>query len=208
MTSTADLDADLTASLADEPQPAPDETPDEYDTRLNTWRDTYTVNDLADADYCGRRYRQAQAASGDITALATRRKAEIDEWAQKARARYDDTAAFFAGRLEHFHREQRLADPKHAKTVDLPCGVILRSQAGKLSVVVDDEQAAVAWAEQSAASAVVYPAPKIDKTVAAALWGAKAKGETAEGTYPAVSADGEVVPGISIVRGATSYTLS
>lgn len=208
MTSTADLDADLTASLSDEPVALPDESTDDYQARLQTWRETYTVTDLADADYAGRRYRQAQAAAGDITALATLRKAEIDEWATKARARHDDTAAFFAGRLEHFHRTERERDPKHNKTIELPCGVVQRSQAGKLSVVVDDEAAAVAWAEQSAASAVVYPAPKIDKTVAAALFGAKAKGETTEGTYPAVSADGEVVPGISIVRGSTTYTIS
>lgn len=208
MTSTQDLDVDLTLSLANEPQPATDETPDEYNERIQTWRAAYVVSDVADADYCARRYRQAQAAAGDIAALAQRRKAEIDEWATTASARHADTATFFAGRLEHFHREQRAADPKHGKTIALPNGVQLRSQAGKLSVVVDDEKQAVAWAEVNASSVVVYPDPKIDKTVAAALFGGKAKAEKDAGVYPAVSADGELVPGISIVRSDTTYTIS
>lgn len=208
MTTNAELDADLTASLSDEPTALPDETTDDYEARLQTWRDTYTVTGLADADYCGRRYRQAQAAAGDITALATFRKAEIDEWATRARKRHDDTAAFFAGRLEHFHRLERERDVKHNKSVSLPCGVELRSQAGKLSVVVDDEKAAIVWLEQNAASVVVYPEPRVDKTAAAAMFGGKAKASADPGDNPAVTADGEVVPGITIRRSDTTFSIS
>lgn len=205
---TIDLDDDLTTTLGGEPVQLPDETPDAYEERLTTWRDQYTVTDLADADWLGRGLRRTQARIGAIDQLAARRKAEIDEWADTQRARHAADLAFFAGRLEQYHRAEREADPKHNKSLLLPCGVSLRSQAGKISVVVTDENAATLWLEANASSTIEYPAPKIIKTEVAKLFGAKAAGETAEGTYPAVSADGEIVPGVELVRGSVSYTQS
>lgn len=180
----------------------------DYQARYDQWRETFTPADLSDADYCARRYRQLSAKIGAVDAIEREQVATIKEWGDRERARYASDLGYWQGRLETFHRAERLADPKHAKTIALPCGVQLRSQAGKIRTEIVDEAAALAWLEQHASACIEYPAPKIVKPTVVQQFGAKASGETEPGEYVAVDAQGEVVPGITFVRGDTTFTVS
>lgn len=197
----------LIAALGPEPD-VDDLTPEEAEQAFAAWREQWALADLEDADYCARKLQQARARQGEIDHVARTRIAQITEWQERENARHAPDIAYFEGRLETFHRMRRAEDEKHAKTIELPIGVRLRSQAGKLRVVVTDEAEAIAWLEKHCSAAIVYPPAAIDKVEVQRLLGAKAQGEKASGVYPAVDANGEVAPGVVIERGDVTYTIS
>lgn len=197
----------LVAALGPEPDTT-ELTPLGAEEALAAWREQWVARNLDDADYAARRLQQTRARVGTVDALAARRIAQISEWAERERARYQPDVAYWSGRLEAFHRTARAADEKHAKTVALPCGVELRSQAGKIKTIIVDAGEAVAWLEQHHAAAIRFPPAEIDKVEVQRAFGAKAQAEKDAGTYPAVTADGEIVPGIELVRSDVGYTIS
>lgn len=176
----------------------------DYQARYDQWRETFTPADLSDADYCARRYRQLSAKIGAVDAIEREQAAAIKEWGDHERARYASDLGYWQGRLETFHRAERHADPK-TKTINLPCGVRLESTKGRVKVKVTDEVAAIGWLEKNYAAAVRYPEPEIDKTEATKAFGAKAAQEDTPGVYPAVSVNGEVVPGLEFERGEVAF---
>lgn len=197
----------LIAALGPEPDVS-ELPPDEAEQALAAWREAWDLRDLEDADWAARKLQQVRARQGEIDKVARTRIAQIQEWQARENARHEPDLAYFAGRLETFHRFRRAEDEKHNKTVELPCGVTLRSQAGKLKVNVTDEAELVAWLEQHCASAIIFPPATVDKNEVSRRLGAKAQAEKAAGSYPAVDSDGVVVPGVEIVRGEVSYTIS
>lgn len=204
---TAELDDDLTSTLLGEPDPDQYDTTDEYHQALHTWREQHTTSDLDTADRLARGLRRTQAKIGAIDALAARRTAEIAEWADQQRAKHEPSLAFYTSQLEAFHRAERERDPK-AKSIALPCGVTLTSSVGRVKTNIVDEPTAIAWLEQNAASTIRYPAPQIDKVELLKQFGAKAASDKAAGSYPAVNGDGEIVPGVELVRSETNYSVS
>lgn len=216
-----ELDDRLTAALGPEPTPSSEidaagheipEDPDVFAQRYEAWRAGFAPETIEDADFAARRYRKVSAKLGEIDKIARDQIAQIEEWAKIEGQRHRENLAYWASRLEAFHRIERAADPKHAKTIALPCGVELRSQAGKISTVIAEDGPAraelVAWLEQNASVAVEYPPAKVLRTKLVQLFGSKAQGESEPGSYPAVSTDGEIVPGVEFVRGDTTYTIS
>lgn len=170
----------------------------------------WTIADLDNATWAARNLARRLDRLAAIRAYAERERARVDEWELRESARLEADAAFFTGRLEAFHRHALEVDPRGAKTLRLPDGTELRSQAGKLAVEVTDLVAFTAWCEENGAEDLLrYKDPEIDKTQVAARLGAKAATETEPGAYPAVVADsGETVPGVEIVRKPRTYKVS
>lgn len=214
---TAELDDDLTSTLLGEPDPDQYDTTDEYHQALHTWRENHTTTDLDTADRLARGLRRTQAKIGAIEHVAARQKAEIDRWVAKQvgvdpdtnqPARLAVSLEWYRTQLAAFHRAERERDPQHAKSISLPCGVTLTSSVGRVKTNIVDEPTAIAWLEQNAASTIRYPAPQIDKVELLKQFGAKAASDKAAGSYPAVNGDGEIVPGVELVRGETNYSVS
>lgn len=203
-----DLEDRLIAALGDEPDTS-DMPPEIAEAEIERWRDQWNATDLEDADYAARRYRRLEAKVAEIDTLAARQKATIDEWATAQKARYENDVAYWHGRLEAFHRAAREADPKHNKTIALPCGAELRSNAGRLSVKIDPDREAEAraWLEENASACISYPDPVIVKTEVAKHFADLAKSKPEEGEYVAVTPEGEIVPGVMIVRGPVTYVV-
>lgn len=152
---------------------------------------------LADADWHARSARKRQRRIDEAHATADIMRARIDEWIERTTKLDTERLARHHRALEAYHRRRIDADPNE-RTVELPTGGRLRSQAGKLSVAIIDEAAALEWANAELPDAVVTTS-KLDKTVLAKAGGSKADAEPGE--YPAVTDDGEVIPGVAIVRG-------
>lgn len=201
---------------------APEIAPDELETPGVTLHDDYdegdaeyvfagmTIEDVDAATWAAEKHARLSARRARLKQIRDDRKARLERWFDHETARIDRDLRFFAGRLEGFHRAALDADPRNAKTIRLPDGTELQSDAGRMALEVDDAPALLAWAEahELADELFRYPEPEPEKITLAKRYGAKAKGETEPGTYPAVDADtGEVIPGISIVRRPRTYTI-
>lgn len=191
------------ADDATAPEGIPDYDEGEAETVLAEW----TFDETAHAAWCGRKLRTIRDRIARVKRIADEQRAQIGQFEERETVKLARDAAFFEGRLEAFHRAELARDPK-AKTVPLPDGTTLRSQGGKLSVVVEDEAALIAWAEEHLLASEIFefPAPKPKRTDIGKKFGAKANGETEPGDYPAITDDGEIVPGVTIKRGARTFT--
>lgn len=166
----------------------------------------WAVDDLDEAQWAARKLTRARHKIDEYRRLHEDIVARADQWITRETEALVSDQAFFETRLEAFHRAALDADPK-AKTIRLPDGTELASNAGRLAVEIDDADALVRWAEENevAEELLEYPEPKPKKAEVAARYGTKAGDEPGE--YPAVIADtGEVVPGVKIVRRPRSYT--
>lgn len=193
------VEDDLVAALK------PDTIPDDPDDgTANEALADWNVANIDEANWAARKLARLTRRRAEITASADRQRAAIDEWEARVARKLDADLTFYGGRLEVFHRLVLADDPK-AKTVPL-VEVTLTSTAGRVSVQVTDEAAAVAWAETNEhADIVTYPEPKIDKKEVAKEFGQKVSAEAGE--YPVVDPDsGEVAPGIAFVRGERNFT--
>jgi hypothetical protein len=213
---TADLRDVLADSLLAGQRP-PDfegEIPDVDDREAPPLEETFaewTIADLDNATWAARHLNRRLDRLAAIRAHAEQERARVDEWELRESERLNADVAFFTGRLEAFHHHALEVDPRNAKTVRLPDGTELRSQAGKLAVEVTDLEAFTAWCElnELADDLLRYKSPEAEKARIASLLGAKAAAETEPGTYPAmVDESGETVPGVEIVRKPRTYTIS
>lgn len=99
-------------------------------------------------------------------------------------------------RLRRYHEAALRLDPK-AKTIGLPNGS-LKARAGQARFVYDDEEACVSWLADNAPD-MVRVKREVDKV--------RMKARLAVLDGHAVSADGEIVPGVSVLPGETSFTV-
>lgn len=169
------------------------------DDFLNQEREDWSTLTIIDADWHARKARQAQRRIDEQTATAEIMRARIDEWLTRRLAR-DEAARDRHLRALHAYHAHRLEIDPAERTVDLPTGGRLRSQAGKLSVAITDETAFMEWALVELPDAIVTKT-SVDKTKIAKAGSGKAGQESEPGEYPAVTAAGEVIPGVAIVRG-------
>lgn len=194
-----DFDGPTIPDLEDQEAP-------ELEDALTGWE----ITDLDNATWAARNLARRQRRLDTIRAHAARERARIDEWEAGETGRLERDVAFFESRLEAFHRDALAKDPRGAKTIKLPDGTHLRSQAGKLAVEVTDIEAFARWVEESEQDGLLrYAEPEVEKAAVAARFGGKADREKAEGNYPAVIEEtGETVPGVEIVRRPRTYKVS
>lgn len=162
--------------------------------------------DLVEADWHARKLRWAHERLEEIKMVAAREVAAIETWAQRQSARYDERIVRHEDALRRWH-DGRLAQDAKAKTVEFPSGVIIRSRSGRISIVVDDEQALARWADQHDPSLVSREVRiKVDRASVVAKYGAKAGKEA--GKWPAFDPDtGEILPGVLLKRGEPAWSV-
>lgn len=159
--------------------------------------------DLIHVDWHARRAARARNELEQIATTAAVMRARIDEWVERSGATISARLERHEQAIRAYHAHVLRYDPT-ARTIELPTGGRLRTQAGKLSVVVVDEATFVAWAAVNLPEAV-RTKRSADRTVAGRALAYKAKAEHDPGEYAAVTADGEVAPGIVMSRGERRY---
>lgn len=203
---THDDDIDrLVAALG--PEPEYDAGDPDAAEKLEAWRERWEPTDLDEIDWCARRLDRARQRMIDVEAVATREYERIRAWVGAEQEKAGRDATYFEGRIIDWHHRVLEDDPK-AKTINLPCGAAVKSTAGRLRVEVEDPNALVPWLEEHATTALEWPEPKVKLTELAKRFGSKAQGETEPGPYPAITPEGEIVPGVKIVRGQRSHTVT
>lgn len=189
---------------------APDNIPDFDDGEAETVLAALTIEDLDGATWSARRLRRAQQRVLELAAIAADQHTRINDWLTGETAALTRDIAFFEGRLHGFHEFALRADPKHAKTINLPDGTALASQAGKLAVEVTDVGALIEYAETVGIAELIldYPEPKPKRVEISKRFASKAEGEFEPGEYAAFDREtGEEVPGVSIVRKPRSFSI-
>lgn len=200
-------DERLTAALAPpDLETLLDNTEDgEVETALPTWE----ISHLDHASWAARHLSARRARMAAVKALADDQRSRIDAWQAHELAGLDRDCTYFETHLRAFHERALTTDPR-IKTMRLPDGSELRSQAGKVAVEITDLTAFSLWAEQNeVADEVMRMAdPEPNKPIIAKLYATKAAAETDPGEYPGVTTDGEIVPGIVLVRRARTFTVA
>lgn len=149
------------------------------------------------------RWRRERAMVEDVF------QAEVDAITKRRDrrlAQLDSRVAWHEVPLRAIHEALRTRNPKRWTTVHLAMGV-LKSRAGTLDYVVDDEKALLAWAQTNDQRLVALPSyspppPRLDR---------KALRELVKPTHddmdesPGELTGGKVVPHLLIVRKATTY---
>lgn len=139
----------------------------ELDARLGPEHDTtsqghWTIDTIVQADWAARKMLAATAKVRDVAEEYDR---AIEEWQSAklaAMARPQRDADFFEHHLllwlARSVESDSDADPSKAQTVTLPCGVTLayRPNGGAKRVVIDDEQATIAWLAEHAPEAIKH----------------------------------------------------
>lgn len=187
--------------LADDLDEYLDDPPVKSNADMTGWE---TPDNLIAADWHARRIRRAQQYLTRIEATAATMTARINEWVERRSKSHTEAIAAHTEALHGYHAAM-LADDPRQKTIELPTGVRLRSQAGKLSVAITDAVAAIDWCNGHAPSALTPQPPKIDKTILARIGSTKASDDPTSGEHPAVTAEGEIIPGVLIVRGERRF---
>lgn len=159
--------------------------------------------DLGDATYHARRHARILRERAALDKTRAELVAEITEWHAKADAKLAKRLAWHLTALTAYM--QREHDENGTKTVDLPNGTRLERRTGKLSVVIEDPERAVEWCAANLTPALVPQPPKLAKAELLAQLSTKAADTTDAGQYPAITADGEIVPGLVIERGLPSF---
>lgn len=189
---------------------APDDVPDFDDGDAAEVLEALTIEDLDGATWAARRLYRARTKIDDLARIAADQHSRINDWLERETGALGRDVAFFEGRLRGFHEYALRADPKRAKTINLPDGTALASQAGKLAVDVTDMAALVEYAETVgiAQDILDYPDPKPKKVDIAKKFASKAEDEQEPGAYPAFDRESGVeVPGVAIVRAPRTFSI-
>ena len=154
-----------------------------------------------DADEANTRLRRLARIRADIAKVEDQARTQIDQinaWAERRYEVLHNRARWEQDGLEMWHRAV-LADDPTRKTISLPCGT-LKSRVQPPAWDFDDETF-LAWASEHAPELVRIPEPKpqVDRNAAK-----KALAVTGDS---AVTADGEVVPGVTVTVRPPSFTV-
>lgn len=175
---------------------APEETQGLLITLPDDPEHGFTVTDDTTAEWALERMREH-------TAEVARIKANAEEAIDRIRSKADHDCAQSARRIDYLHtllvdyrRQLEEQDPSLPKTYRLPSGNLKR-RAGSESVQIADPDAFIEWARDGRLDLLrLTPAKDAIK---------RATTVTEDGTL--VSADGEVLPGVTITRGPDSYSV-
>ena len=145
------------------------------------------------ATWCLRKLAAIQAERDRIKRLWEAEEARLNAWLMDADRPLEHDAAFFIGQLQGYRMQLEDENPDLPKTYKLPTGALAR-RAGRESTYIGDEDAFVAWAKDNCPDALrVTP-----KVTPLKDW---MRQVDEDGTVHLVSPDGEVVPGVRVLRG-------
>lgn len=139
---------------------------------------------------------------------------KADRWKSEITEPLNSRIAEIEGFVARWWTAQVAANPSGPKSLTLPSGSV-KSAVQPISVLVDDEAAFLAWAEEHAPGFINRPAPVVPDPKPAKSEIKSAIGEVlallsepdAEGAR-LVDKEGEVVPGIAVVRPDPKVTVS
>jgi phage host-nuclease inhibitor protein Gam len=148
---------------------------------------TFQVKDLASADWCARKAREAEERIQERRAYVASRMLKYQEWLDSENERDEKTVAAMAAFLEPWVLREIAGGKK--RSVNLPHGIAgFRRTPDRLEVA--DEGAAVEWARENAPHAIRVR-ESIDKNEMKAN----------------IEATGEVPEGCELVRGTDRFYL-
>lgn len=166
--------------------------------------------DIDSASWAARHLARRQSRIAEVADIASEQRARIDQFEHDQTERLRADATYFEMLLRGFHAHALAADPR-AKTVRLPDGTELRSQAGKKAVEVTDVELFQAWAEENGLALELFnppSAPAPNKAEIGKRFGGKAESVDVPGTFPAVVPEtGELIPGVEVVRKPRTFTV-
>jgi phage host-nuclease inhibitor protein Gam len=165
----------------------------EFDT-APVQRETFTVDNDAKADWALRKLGAIRAKIEENKAIAQAEAERIAAWLEHVNAAFADDIGYFEGQLRQYAETQRA---EGRKSVELPHGKI-KSRAVNPKFAVEDKEAFLAWARANNPALIrITEAPAITE-----MNTALSKSDVGV----AVDANGEVVPGVSVVDASVSYT--
>ena len=151
----------------------------------NHWQ----ITDPGSADWALRKVAKVDAEAHQVSELAERQIAAIEAWRGAEHGRLGTQREHWETLLGLYHR-QRLEEDEKAKTIRLPHGTLT---ARKLpdGIVIEDEDALLAWAKKDGPE---YVRTRIDVDHPA--------------VKTAVLKNGEIIPGVDIVKGDVRFTVT
>lgn len=155
-------------------------------------RERWRIDGDNTATWALRKLAAIQAERDRIKLLHQAEVSRLDAWAADADRALSHDADFFTARLTEYRLELEQANPDLPKTYKLPAGSLAR-RAGRESTYIGDEAEFIAWATVNCPDALRVTA----KVAPLAKW----ERTTTDGEVRVVSPDGELVPGVRIIRG-------
>ena len=159
--------------------------------------------DAERADEQLRRLAKVRAEMAQIGEHARAQIERIDEWHARRVEVLAGRERWLVEGLEMWHRAVLAEDPSR-KSISLPCGT-LKSRVQQPEWVFDDE-VFIAWASEHVPSLVRVPEPKpaVDRNAAKK---ALLTVEVGEGAHSILTAEGEVVPGVTVTVRPPSFSV-
>lgn len=157
----------------------------------------FTITDAKLANWALRKLTQIRRLAAEDRAVAEAEMKRIDEWLQGRLVKYGRDETFFTQHLRGFH-ERRLAEDPKAKTISLPNGELVARKAPDRWVL--DEEEVLPWAKEQGLTRVIPEQVAIDKN-------ALKKRLTAKGDQAVDPDSGELVPGVTIEQGQTTFSV-
>lgn len=158
----------------------------------------FIADTIDKADWAARKAASIQAELTEKEAAAKRQIEKIQAWLDNERTKAADTASFFEQHALNYLLQVRQTEldsgtkeDKLTKTIKLPSGAQLRARQLRDKFNIEDEQAAITWAEQNNSPILV-----IKKTIS--------KTEVAR----TVKTTGEIPDGITIEPGHIKISLA
>ena len=161
----------------------------------------FIVDNDRKATWAMRKLLEHKQAIDSVVAIAEAEIARIQQWADEQSAKHAPSIDYFEGQLIRYARQVREESDGKVKSVSTPYGKVT-SRAGSEKWVIDDDEF-LGWARESK--------PEWVKTVEqrgvdiATLKDALAIEPTDTLGLVPITPDGEIIPGIQIVVGETTY---
>lgn len=162
-----------------------------------------------DADEIDRRLRRLTRVRDDMddaNAAAAAQMDQVQEWLDARIQILANKEQWLVDGLEMWHRAV-LADDPSLKTISLPCGTLHARKQQPLWEF--DEPTFLAWAAEHAPELVRVPEPKPapDKAAAKKALITQIEGASPGDPRPAVTLEGEVVPGVTVTVRPPSFSI-
>lgn len=138
-------------------------TSDSTDETVVAARNT-DIGRIEDAEWAMRRLRELQDEVNEARAMHAAWRQPIDDWLAARVAVPQARVAFLNRKLEAFGILMRQANPNTA-TIPLPSGDIATRQAKEPTVVIVDEDALIAWADEQLPALVYEDVVKTEQSV-------------------------------------------
>jgi hypothetical protein len=162
----------------------------------------WQIGTTRQAEWAMAQIRAAELQLAEIDDQADERIMRIHEWRDRVSGRLERRRAVLEGKLLDFARRWHETDPKTNRTLILPSGEVKTRQHRKGTVVVSDEQTALAWVHAARRAGMLTPDQaeacyrEEVKVFVSELRKHVAATRGPDGGWIAVDAGGEPVPGM------------